>query len=110
MRRRDASVVAVLRSALSAIANAEAVPSPDGPDTSTTGSIHFAGAVPGLGTAETERHTRTEAQQRAIVAGEAAELSAHADRLGSLCRQDEADAARRALLILRRILDASGQH
>lgn len=107
MRRRDTSVVAVLRSALSAIANAEAAPTPGNADTGTTGSVHVAGAVQGLGAAEVERHTRTEEQQRAIVAAEVAELSAHVERLNSLCRPDDADAARRGLQILTGILDGS---
>jgi uncharacterized protein len=107
MRRRDTAVVAALRSALSAIANAEAA-TPVDPGTSTTGSIHFAGSASGLGAAEVERLTRTEEQQRAIVIAEAAELSGHVERLNRLCRQDEADAARRALQILTRILDVPG--
>ena len=108
MRRRDTAVVAALRSALSTIANAEAA-SPVDTDTSTTGSIHFAGAAPGLGAAEVERLTRTEEQQRAIVTAEVAELSAHVERLNRLCRQDEADAARRALEILAQILRDAAQ-
>lgn len=88
------------------MANAEAAPTSGDADPSASGSIHFAGATHGLGAADVERLTRSEEHQRAIVANEVAELSAHADRLNSLCRRDEADAARRALQILTAILDA----
>lgn len=103
IRRRDTSVVAVLRSALSALANAQAAPTSNDANTAT-GSRHFAGAVSGLGAAEVERLTQGEEQQRTIIADEVAELSAHVGRLDSLCRRDEADAARRALQILTGVL------
>lgn len=105
MRRKDTSVVAAVRSTLSTLANAEATPQAGTTDTSAAGSIHFAGAIHGVGGAEVERRTLTEKEQRNLVAAEAAELSHHADRLSTLCRRDEADAARRASRILSGILE-----
>jgi hypothetical protein len=107
MRRRDTPVVAALRSTLSALANAEAAPASGDTDTSSPESVHFAGSTRGLGAAEVERLTRTEDQQRTIVAAEIAELTHHAERLNTLCRRDEADAARRAARILGGLLESA---
>jgi hypothetical protein len=104
MRRRDSSVVAVLRSAISAIANAQAVPTQVEEGTAEAGSVHFAGAAHGIGAAEAARLTLTEEQQRAIITGEVTELSAHVHRLESLGRPEESAATRRALRILTRLL------
>jgi hypothetical protein len=74
--------------------------------TSTTGSKHVAGAVDGLGAAEVPRVHLYEERQRALVGEELAQIARHAERLTSLCRRDEADAALRASRTLSRILDA----
>ena len=67
--------MSALRSAMSAIGNAEAVePGPGRP--AGTGSAHFAGAVAGLGAGEAERRRLTEADVAAIVRQEAAERPA----------------------------------
>lgn len=102
LRRRDPAVARALRTALAAIANAEALPAPPhaGAIDSAEGSEHIAGATAGLGATEAERIALTEEQQRALVAHEQAELSAHAERLTALCRRDEADGARRAAQVL----------
>jgi uncharacterized protein len=77
LKARDASTVSALRSALSAIGNAEAVdPGPARP--TGTGSAHFAGTVLGLGAGEAERRHLTEADAAAIVRTEAAEREAAA--------------------------------
>ena len=77
LKARDASTVSALRSAIGAIANAEAVEA--GPDRPAgTGSAHFAGTVAGLGAGEAERHRLTEADVAAIVRQEAAEREAAA--------------------------------
>jgi uncharacterized protein len=80
MKARDAGAVSALRSALSAIGNAEAVdPSATGPGRpGASGSVHFAGAVAGLGAGEAERRHLTEADVAAIVRAEAAEREAAA--------------------------------
>lgn len=70
--------MSALRSAMSAISNAEAVePGPGHP--AGTGSAHFAGAVAGLGAGEAERRRLTEADVATIVRQEAAEREAAAD-------------------------------
>lgn len=107
MRRRDSAVVSVLRIALSELANAQAQP-PTEMQTSTTGSVHVAGAAAGPGAAEAPRIHRSEDQQRAIVADELAALTGHVERLAGLCRWEEADAARRAAQALGRILSDQG--
>ena len=77
LKARDAGTVSALRSAMSAIGNAEAVePGPGRP--AGTGSAHFAGAVAGLGAGEAERRRLTEADVAAIVRQEAAERHAAA--------------------------------
>ena len=77
LKARDASTVSALRSALSAIGNAEAV-DPGPTRTAGTGSAHFAGPVAGLGAGEAERRHLTEADVAAIVRAEAAERGAAA--------------------------------
>ena len=72
LKARNATATSALRSALSAIANAEAVdPGPGRP--AGAGSAHVAGAVAGLGAGEAERRHLSEADVAAIVRAEAAE-------------------------------------
>lgn len=99
MQRRDGAVVTALRTALAAIANAEAPPEPPAPD-DRPGTTHVAGATAGLAATEGDRLVVPEAEQRALVERERAELLAHADRLARLCRHDDADATRRAAATL----------
>ena len=76
LKARDAGAVSALRSAMSAISNAEAVAPAAGP--AGTGSAHFAGTVAGLGAGEAQRRLLTEADADAIVRQEAAEREAAA--------------------------------
>ena len=82
LKARDASTASALRSALSAIGNAEAVDQAEaGPGRpGASGSVHFAGAVAGLGAGEAERRLLTEADVAAIVRAEAAEREAAASQ------------------------------
>src|SRR5580704_15837381 len=66
---RDVVAAAALRSALSAIANAEAVP-PAEASFRQTSSEHVAGAVAGLGATEAPRRELTEVDIAAIVTTE----------------------------------------
>jgi uncharacterized protein YqeY len=75
MRMRDAVAVAALRSALSALDNAEAVDPVRAPPPSP-GHADLAGTVAGLGAAEVERRSLTESQMEEIVRGEVAERHA----------------------------------
>jgi uncharacterized protein len=81
LRARDSDAVSALRSALSAIGNAEAVdPGDQGPGRPDASSAHFAGAVAGLGAAEVRRRHLTEAGVAAVVRAEAAEREAAASQ------------------------------
>ena len=77
LKAGDAGTVSALRSAISAIGNAEAV-GPEPGRQAGTGSTHFAGTVAGLGAGEAERRRLTEADVAAIVRQEAAEREAAA--------------------------------
>ncbi len=79
MRARDTAAASALRTALAAIANAEAIPVSDSAAAATT-SPHFAGAAAGLGAAEAERRSLTDDEVRLIVRAEIDErLAAAAD-------------------------------
>lgn len=77
LKARQAGSVSALRSAMSAIGNAEAV-DPAASRPGGTGSPHFAGTVAGLGAGEARRRRLTEADVVAIVRREAAEREAAA--------------------------------
>jgi uncharacterized protein YqeY len=66
-KNRDATRVSALRSALSAIDNAE---TPDGVDLDTPSSGTIAGGVVGLGAAEVARRVLSDAQIRELVHAE----------------------------------------
>lgn len=76
MKARDRSAIATIRSALSAIANAEAVPIDHLP---RAGAVE-ASAI-GAGAADAPRRELSEADVRAVVEGEVAERRAAADGL-----------------------------
>ena len=78
LRARDKATAAALRTTLSAIANAEAVPTEA--SLPADGSV-IAGATAGLGSAEAPRRDLTEQDVLAIIAAERAELSAAATEL-----------------------------
>lgn len=80
LKARDRGAASALRSALSAIGNAEAVDPGEVSRPGASGSIHFAGAAAGLGAAEAERRHLTEADVAAIVRAEAAEREAAASQ------------------------------
>ncbi len=109
MRAKDEAAVSALRSALSAVANGEAVDVRDvdlrGVDVRGSDSEHVAGALVGVGAAEVERRTLSEGDARSIVEAErwsreadattyeqhdqperAARLRAEADVLASVLR------------------------
>lgn len=71
VRRRDTIAVAALRSALSAIGNAEAVPAP-GPAAGTS-SPHAADARSGLAAGEAPRRPLTTAQAEQVIQAEISE-------------------------------------
>lgn len=78
-KQRDAVSVSALRTALSAIDNAE---TPDAvPTTASAGPV--AGAVEGLGAAEVPRKRLTDTELRTVVQGEVDERLAAADEMAA---------------------------
>ena len=107
MKERDTVAMSALRSALGAIANAEAVPLPEAsartpgtpPPAPPSENVPIAGSVAGLGGAEIGRRVLTEDEAAAIAAAEAADRRAaardyqaagHAGRAGRLRREAQA--------------------
>ena len=77
MRERDREATAVLRSAVAAIENAEAVPVADLPTATTsasTTSAEVAGSALGVGAAEAPRRDLDAGGERAVVLAEVAHL------------------------------------
>ena len=105
MRERDRDSVRVLRTVLSAIANAEAQPDLDETPTSSRSSGPIAGAVDGLGGAEVARRELGVSDVRAIVLAERDERLAAADDLDARGARDAADALRAEAAFLERYLD-----
>jgi SAM-dependent methyltransferase len=113
---RDSDAVSALRSALSAIGNAEAVDpgEPGSGRPAATGSDHVAGAVPfaipgtGPGAAEAERRHLTEADVTAIVGAEAAEREAAASQYEHARHAGRAAGLRHGTQALLAALDAGG--
>jgi uncharacterized protein YqeY len=94
LRARDTIAVSALRSALSAIGNAEAVD--PGPAAAGAGSRHVAGAAVGLGATEARRRSLSPAETERIVRAEAGERqraareyerAGHAGQAGRLRRE-----------------------
>lgn len=107
MRTRDVVAAFALRSALSAIGNAEAVPAdPDGGAGSP--SPHVAGAVPGIGAAEAPRRRLTRADVSGIVRAEAAERATAATQCEHAGHPDRAERLRCEAGILLALLDEMG--
>lgn len=118
MKARDRVAVAALRSALSAIENAEAIDASDAPtaveqpagttdppaDTDGAGHPGFAGSVAGLRAAEVERRVLTDAEVERIVRAEATDRLAAADEYERSGRHDHAERLRGEAAVLHRYL------
>jgi uncharacterized protein YqeY len=110
MKERDTVAASGLRSALSAIANAEAVSLPAASSGQSArpaaqSSLHFAGAVAGLGAAEVSRREVTEDEAAAITAAEAADRRAAARDYQAAGHADRADRLRREAQAIEAALD-----
>ena len=92
-----------LRSALSAIGNAGAVPAPAGPVTPAA-SPYLAGSATGLGAGEAPRRGLTQADLAGSVRAEAAERETAAGRYEHAGQPDRAGTLRREAAILRAAL------
>lgn len=75
-RARDSGAVSVLRSAVAALENGEAIPVGESPSAGAPGSAseHVAGGTVGLGGGEAERRTLSDGDERAIILAELDEL------------------------------------
>jgi hypothetical protein len=104
IRGRDGRTVRVLRSVLSAIANAEALPDVEQPPTSSRSAGGIAGAVDGLGAADVARQLLTEDDVVAIVKAERDERLAAADDLAGLGAPEAADDLRAEAALIERYL------
>lgn len=91
-RSRDAAALPVIRSALAALENAEAVPT-----TAVAGAIE--GSPVGVGAAEAKRRTLTEAEEQAILATEI-EALAEAESMYAARSPERARAARAGIVLL----------
>jgi hypothetical protein len=105
LKARDTAGVSALRSALSAISNAEAVP-PDPVQAVRAGSPHIAGAVTGPGAAEVQRRHLTEAQVDQIVQTEITERQRAAHDYDRAGHPDRADRLRHEARVLESVRSA----
>jgi uncharacterized protein YqeY len=105
LKARDTIATSALRTALSAIDNATAVPAGPAPG-ADTGGPHFAGAAAGLRAGEAERRSLTEPEVEQIVRAEAADREAAARGYDQAGRADQADRLRREARVLISVLDA----
>ncbi len=103
LKARDTIATSALRTALSAIDNATAVPAGPAPGAGT-GGPHFAGAAAGLRAGEAERRSLTEPEAEQIVRAEAADREA-ARGYEQAGRTDQADRLRREARVLICVLD-----
>jgi uncharacterized protein YqeY len=100
---RDLVAASALRSALSAIANAEAI-APAETGSNRPSSEHFAGAAAGLGAAEAARRELTETDIAEIVSAEINDRRSAADDYDRLDRPDQAARLRREADVLADLL------
>jgi hypothetical protein len=95
----------VLRTALSAIANAEAQPDPEETPVSLRSEGSIAGAAAGVGASEAARRTLDEQDARHILEAERNECLAAAEDLTARGAQSQADALYADAAILEQYLD-----
>jgi hypothetical protein len=93
-----------LRTALAAIANAEALPA-TAAETREEGGEHVRGSVSGLAATEVDRRTLAEQEVAHIVEREIAERLTAADQYDALGQTAQAGDLRAAALVLRAALD-----
>ena len=101
MRARDTAAVSAIRSALAAVANAEAIPVEHRSASLTDGPV--AGTV-GVGAAEAPRRELADGEVRALVEAEVAERRAAADQLVAAGRGDAAERLHAEAAALTRLL------
>jgi uncharacterized protein len=102
MKARDPDAVAVLRTAIAGIDNAEAVAAPQAAPPAT--STHIAGARAGLGAAEAPRGQLTGDEIQAILRAQLAEYGREADRYAGHGQHAAAERLRNQASLLSRYL------
>lgn len=111
MRERDRSAVSVLRTAVAAIENAEAVPVGDGPEgaastpASAFTSPDVAGAAVGLGVTEAERRRLDHATERSVVVLEVSSLVEAETAYAAAGDRERARSAALGAALLQSVLD-----
>jgi uncharacterized protein YqeY len=93
LKARDHDALAVLRTTIAAIDNAEAVPAL-GTNPSAT-SVHVAGSSGGLGSTEAARRQLSASELRDILRAQITEHTREADRYDALGQSDAAERLRR---------------
>jgi uncharacterized protein len=106
LRARDRAAVRVLRTALSAIANAEAQPDLGDTPTSLLSDGPIAGAAAGVGSSEVARRTLDDRDMRSILESERAECLATARELAARGAQLQVDALRADAAVLDQYIDS----
>jgi hypothetical protein len=101
MKARSQVAVAAIRSALAAVANAEAVTA--GP-TAATGSVHVAGAARGVGAGDVPRRQLTELDVLDVVDAEITDRREHASEYDALGQADAAERLRAEAAVLEAFL------
>jgi uncharacterized protein YqeY len=109
MRERDREATAVLRSAVAAIENAEAVPVVDLPTSTAsaaTTSAAVAGSALGVGAAEADRRDLDDAAERAVVRAEVGALVEAEQVYAAAGDTGRAQAASAGIAVLEGVLEA----
>ncbi len=101
MKAKDQVTVAAIRSALSAIANAETVPAP----APTIGEGPIAGAVSGVAATDVPRRDLSDDEVRRILRAEITEREHEAHQYDGAGRSDTADLLRREAAVLENLTD-----
>jgi hypothetical protein len=109
MRERDRGAIAVLRNAVAAIENAEAVPVREGSASTTTTSAMVAGAALGVGATEAERRVLDRATERAVVLAEVAALVEAEQAYAAAGEASRARSATAGVALLEAVLSESGR-
>jgi uncharacterized protein YqeY len=104
MKARDKDAVAVLRTALAAFDNAEAVAAPPSTPGPPATSEHVAGSSVGLGSAEVARRELTMGDLHSVLRAQIDERVAEADTYAAHGKSTAADRIRREADVLRAYL------
>src|SRR5215469_8403861 len=104
---RDTVAASALRTALSAIANSEAI-TPAETGRTRSSSAHVAGAVAGLGAADAPRRQLTDADITAIITADITDRLSAANDYDRLDRPDQSARLRREADILSDLLTVQG--